>query len=395
MEVDAAVNPSLHAGSSLSRYPSSHSKIVNHYFLGTALLSRPRPNSAYKNVSVAQTVTKDGNTRVAIVWQTTDLEKPISELYIYDIPEAVYYGPCKSYNHNTTETPSTEAGDLGEGAPPQPCRLIQGKRVTSLDQYMGGIHPQSPLYQLASPQETALGGLQFPHTTENQDTFPRNIQYQKCFIWGPTTSEAACTQISLQVFDFSFADPQRLHSLTASGAKAGQRRDQSSHSIELNALHCACALHDDSFRIVLPDITAVVASEPVTSNRQSNNTGEMVSSGWLPTFAIVKGSLPLEGIISSLWPRKPSSARDSALQNNGHISRNDSPARRAALARRQEWLRGRIVGMKREGLSDFEIAELWNMSAWTRYGQVRKPEGWQGLGIVKGSVDDDDDLMVA
>ena len=395
MEVDAAVKPSLHAGCSQSKSPSNHSKTVNHYFLGTALLSRPRPNSAYKNVSVAQTVTKDGNIRVAIVWQTTDLEKPISELYIYDIPEAVYYEPCKSYNHNTTETPSTEAGDLNEGAPPQSCRLIQGKRVTSLDQYMGGIHPQSPLYQLAAPQETALGGLQFPHTTENQDTYPRNIQYQKCFVWGPTTSEAACTQISLQVFDFSFADPQRLHSLTASGAKAGQRRDQSSHSIELNSLHCACALHDDAFRIVLPDITAVVASEPVTTNRQSNNTGEMVSSGWLPNFTMAKGSLPLEGIISSLWPRKPSSARDSALQNNGHISRNDSPARRAALERRQEWLRGRIVGMKRERLSDFEIAELWNMSAWTRYGQVRKPEGWQGLGVVKGSVDDDDDLMVA
>lgn len=381
--------PSLHAAYSQSKYPSNHSENVNHYFLGTALLSRPRPNSAYKNVSVAQTVTKDGNIRVAIVWQTTDLEKPISELYIYDIQEAVYYEPCKSYNHNIMENPSTETEDLSEGAIPQPCRLIQGKRVTSLNQYMGGMHPHSPLYQLASPQETALGGLQFPHTTENQETYPRNVQYQKCFIWGPTTSEAECTQISLKVFDFSFADPQRLHSLTAYGAKAGQRRDLSCHSIELNSLHCACALHDDGFRIVLPDIEAF---EPVNTKRESN-TGELISS-WLPNFAIPKGSLPLDGIISSLWPRKPSSAPHSALQNNGHISRNDSPARRAALERRQEWLRGRIVGMKREGLSDFEIAELWNVSAWTQYGQVRKPEGWQGLGIVKESVDDDD-LMVA
>ena len=387
------MKPSLHASDLQSKYQSNHSETANHYFLSTALLSRPRPKSPYRNVSVAQTVTKDGNVRVAIVWQTTDLEKPISELYIYDIPEAVYYEPCKSYNHNTMENPSPEAEDLREGALPQPCRLIQGKRVTSLDQYIGGMHPHSPLYQLASPQETGLGGLQLPHTTENQETYPRNVQYQKCFVWGPTTSEAACTQISLKVFDFSFADPQRLNSLTAYGAKAGKRRDQSYHSIELNSLHCACALHDDGFRIVLPDIAAaVVASKPVNTNRESN-TGDIISS-WLPNFASFKGSMPLDGIISSLWPRKPSSFQSSPEQNIGSISRNDSPARRAALERRQEWLRGRIVGMKREGLSDFEIAELWNMSAWTQYGQVRKPEGWQGLGVVKESVDDDD-LMVA
>ena len=387
------MKPSPHAGSLQPQYPpSNHSEHLNHYFLGTALLSRPVSNSAYKNVSVAQTVTIDGNIRVAIIWQTTTLEKPISELYIYDIPEAVYFEPCKSYNHNTIEDPSTEAGDLTEGALPQPSRLIHGKRITSLDQSTGGIHPHSPLYQLASPQETALGGLQFPHTTENQDTFPRNIQYQKCFVWGPATSEAPCTQISFKVFDFSFADPQRLHSLTAYGAETGQHPDQSCRRIELNSLHCACALHDDGFRIVLPDITASVASKPVTTTRESS-TSETMSS-WLPNFAIRKGSLPLEGIISTLWPRKPSPAQKSPLQDIGSISRNDSPARRAALERRQKWLRGRIVGMKREGLSDFEIAELWNMSAWTRYGQVRKPEGWQGLGVVEESVDDDV-LMVA
>ena len=33
------------------------------------------------------------------------------------------------------------------------------------------------------------------------------------------------------------------------------------------------------------------------------------------------------------------------------------------------------------------------MSAWTQYGQFRKPEGWQDLGKLKESVYDD--LMVA
>ena len=36
--------------------------------------------------------------------------------------------------------------------------------------------------------------------------------------------------------------------------------------------------------------------------------------------------------------------------------------------------------MKRAGLTEFEVAEVWNVSHWTRYGQVRKPEGWRELG---------------
>ena len=46
--------------------------------------------------------------------------------------------------------------------------------------------------------------------------------------------------------------------------------------------------------------------------------------------------------------------------------------------------------MKRVGLSDCEIAELWNINAWTPYGQVGKPDGWRELGKVRESVGDDD-----
>lgn len=383
MEIDAVEEPYRHAGYWQSGCSSNDSKCINYHFLGTALLSRPRPNSAYRNFEIAPTVTKDGIIRVAIVWQTTYLDESIHELYIYDIPEAVYYEPCKSYNHNTVEKASIKAEDVNEGAISPYCRLIQGKRVTSLDQYMGGIHPHSPLYELASPQEKALGGLQLAHMTEYQDTYPRNVQYQKCFIWGPTTSEEECTRISLKVFDFSFADPQRLHLFTAHGPKPGEPRDQTYHHIALKSLHCACALHDDGFRIVLPDLTAVEASTPVNTRRESN-TGVSTSS-WLSKLASPKDvSPPLNGIMSSFWARKPSTAQDSVEPNIGSISRNDSSARQAALERVQEWLRGRIVGMKRVGLTDFEIAELWNMSAWTQYGQVRKPEGWRELGVGEG-----------
>ena len=37
------------------------------------------------------------------------------------------------------------------------------------------------------------------------------------------------------------------------------------------------------------------------------------------------------------------------------------------------------LGMERVGLTDFEIAEFWSMSAWTQYGQVRKSGGMAGF----------------
>ncbi|KAL9130273.1 MAG: hypothetical protein Q9175_007063, partial [Cornicularia normoerica] len=155
MGVDPSEKPSQHASCSQSKPLSSDSESSNHYFTSIALLAHPRPNSVYKNVAVAPTIMKDGSIRAAIVWQTTDLEKPISELYIYDIPEAIYYETCRSCNQNISENVSATAEDLSEGAIPRPCRLVHGKRVTSLDQHMGGTHPCSPLYQLASPQEIA------------------------------------------------------------------------------------------------------------------------------------------------------------------------------------------------------------------------------------------------
>lgn len=383
MEVDPWEKPSQNASCTQSRSSSNDSESGNHIFTRTALLSRPRPNSVYKNAAVAPTVIKDGSIRVAIIWQTTGLEKPISELYIYDIPEAIYYEPCESYSQAISDNVSATAEDLSEGALPRPCRLVQGKRVTSLGQHMGGTHPSSPLSRLASLQQIAVAGLQFPHTTENEETYPRSFQYQKCFVWGPATSAGECTQISFKVFDFSFADPQRLHSITTYGVSAGQRRDKNHHNISLNCLHCACALHDDAFRILLPDVTIAEAHKPAMKHE---NTGESASS-WVQKTAGLKQSFSFSGIAWTLWPRKMYLDQEVVL-HTGSISRNDSAPRLAALERRQEWLRGRIRGMKRVGLTDFEIAELWNMSAWTQHGQVRRPEGWQELGTAKESAHD-------
>ena len=237
----------------------------------------------------------------------------------------------------------------------------------SLGQHMGGVHTFSPLYQFAGPKEIAMGGLQILHTIENQEAYPRNVQYQKCFVWGPVFSqEGECIQISMKVFDLSFADSQRLNSFFS------WKPDRKYHNIVLDAFHCACALHDDGFKIVLPDIT-IEASEPATDR---NNTSKTKPA----TLKEIVASL--DRTAWSFWPRKASSSAPDSVQDVGSTSHNDSLARQAALERKQEWLRGRIVGMKRAGLTDFEIAEVWNNSDWTRYGQVRKPEGWRELGKV-------------
>ena len=376
MEVGPSGKPSQYASCSLSTSLPNGSERGNHYFADIALLSRPRPNAVYKNVAVAPTIIKDGSIRAAIVWQTAELERRISELYIYDIPEAVYYEPCRAYSQNIPHSVSTSAKNISEGEIPRSCDLVQGKRVTSLDPHLGGTHPFSPLYRSASPREIAAGGLQFPHTAENQETYPRNVQYQKCFVWGPASSESECTQVSLKVFDFSFADPQRLSSLISYGVGAGWRRDGRFHHIALNSIHCACALHDDGFRIVLPDTTTVEASEPTMKPENADKTA---SSPLQKSASLKKNLSSLTATAWSFWPRTPTPASDGNSKIVGTMSRNDSMARRVALERRQEWLRGRIVGMRRVGLTDFEIAELWNISAWTRYGQVRKPEGWRDL----------------
>ena len=120
----------------------------------------------------------------------------------------------------------------------------------------------------------------------------------------------------------------------------------------LSSLHCACALHVDGFPIVLPDITLVDASEPAI---RRENLGESASS-WLQKPTTPKEVLSLNGIVWSFRLRKPTLTQDS-VPNTSNVTRNDSAERQVALERRQERLRGRILGMKRAGLTDFEIAE--------------------------------------
>ena len=227
----------------------------------------------------------------------------------------VFYEHCEACSRTIPDSPSIPLAGISGGTISQLCRLVQGKRVMSLDQHMGGVHTFSPLYQLADPREIAMGGLQILHTVENQVAYPQNVQYQKCFVWGPVFSqERECTQISMRIFDLSFADSKRLNSFFS------WKPDRQYHNISMDAFHCACALHDDGFKIVLPDPT-IEASEPATDRSKTRKTtpaefGEIFAS--------------LNRSAWSFWPRAASLSALDSVQDAGSTWRNDSLARQAA-----------------------------------------------------------------
>lgn len=320
----------------------------NRYLFGLPILLHPYDNCIFRNIAIAPVTTRHGTVRVAIIWQSRDVENRRLELYIYDVPEAC----CHGDHGASSESPRATLGDFPDH------RVVQGKRVTSINHQMGGIHPSSPVWGLASTaaaketlqRECALGGLQVPHSISDQDSFPHNLQYQKCFVWGPVENQETVS-IQCKIFDFSFADPHRLKSMIS---KTAYHSEAWRYLPEMNRLHCACALHDDGFRIVLPPTEQLATVSPGVQKQTEKRHG------------------------SSFWPWK---CKDTA-QVSEHmpvVTRNDSVARQEALDRETEWLRQRIRAMKRADLSNFDIAELWGSARWAQYGQVRKPDGWENL----------------
>lgn len=302
-------------------------------FVGKACLSRPKRDSVYRKVAVAPAFAKNRTIRVAIIWQTPNAQSSRSELDIYDVPEAVNCESCQTSSEGVI--------------PDQPYLVVQGKRISSLTPYMGGMHICSPLWGQDTCKEAALGGLQLLHTIEAQENYPRDVQYLKCFVWGPAEHNKNCTQINCKVFDFSFADPKRLLHLISDGVRTRHSPEGRQYMTPLSSIHCNCALHDDGFRIVLPDTTIIPAKASSEEARKS-----------------------------SFWPWKGVFPRQEFV-DIGSVVRDDPPARREALERQKEWLRFRIREMRRRGISDFEIAELRGCSRWTQYGQLGKPDGWR------------------
>ena len=304
----------------------------------TEILVRPYTKCVLRNVAIAPVATRHSIVRVAIIWQSKDEPQRRPELYVYDVPEATNYGNYSSYSDYMA---SSRSSDTVAGFPN--CRVVQGKRVTSLDHQLGGIHPLSPVLDLEAlratdlEEQNALGGLQLPHSDENQDNYPLKAQYQKCFVWGPIHKENNVF-IQFQIFDFSYEGRQK-----GSGAMPATRSP-----------FCACALHDDGFRIMLPPSKDVDATLRVAKNE------------------------PAKLQFSSVWPWKPKVAP--RLEQPVPVSTPvDSVAWKEAIDRETTWIKERIICMKAAGLSNYDITNLWIYMPWAKGGRIGIPDGWKDL----------------
>ena len=311
--------------------------------IDTAVLSRPYTDCVYRNVGVAPVATHDPIVRVAIIWQSTDNENPRSELYIYDIPVLISHA---SGVRLLTHPKSYQLPDDF-----QDYYIFPGKRITSLPQQFGGIHPLSPLWDLATTEaakhimekNAALSGLQLHHSIAERDAHSDDVPNQKCFVWGPSSKDNT-TSITCKAIDLTYS--------------AHPRPTTSTTPLDKHSL-CACPLHDDTFRITLPPIENFHSHSPPSSKPTSSKA-------------------PAQSQKSSFWPWKhryfPTEEGPMAI-----ITEVQSQPRQEALDRETEWFKERIRCMKASGMSNGDVAELWGCSRWTNYGQVRKPEGWWDL----------------
>ena len=111
-----------------------------------------------------------------------------------------------------------------------------------------------------------------------------------------------------------------------------------------------CSLHDVAFEVTLPDLTL--------EKRRAQN---------------------VEQIRKSLFPQRPPYV-EKPNEEIGTITETASLERQKALNRVRDWQLARIKGMRSAGLSTCDIAEQWVTASWTRYGIIRKPEGWRSVG---------------
>ena len=365
------------------------------------LIVPPKGQLIYRNLAFASPTDPP---RIAVIWQAYPRDHQHSELYFYDIPSVLLY---RMWEEGTAEQQDAHLRRLtGPVLTVLPEQLeaatwfinIHGRRVQSLSWPMGGIDPYSPLWDL-SPVQTpkhsldllgALGGLQM---TQSSTRSPREFGLvQKCFVWGPAESDEQ--RISLIVFDFSFEG--------STSSLANFRGDwnpvwQSSmvNPPEYHFTDCACALHDDAYKIVLPDTgcATLIAKTASSQKRQSQLTTPTkltTHNLWLcPQYGteeyrrkedlLRRQSQALFSRTSLSFPSLFCTIPSSPTPTPGSITHYDPPARKEALERRDEELREHIRQWRREGKSDFEIAEGWSHSRWSGWGTIAKPEGWREL----------------
>lgn len=366
-----------------------------------ALIVPPKDKWIYRNVAVASFA---GPARVAVIWQENVDNHQHTEMYFHDIPIMILYrtkeeGTAEqryAYLHRLTEP---ESSPLPENLGPSGMFVnVHGRRVQSLGWQMGGIHASSPIWNLPTAKNSrhslevqqALGGLQVTQGAKGlRDEF---IDNRKCFVWGPAASDRH--HISLAVFDFRYESSTKPNQIR-NGYPAWQANPVNPPDFYFT--RCACALHDDGYTIVLPDTVcaALIASTGPSPKDQPRNPTSMN-----PPIEHFEACAPygseeyklkeqlLRKRFTTLFPKTHPSFLRSFWPNPtppiptpvpGSIEHYDPPARKEALERRDEELRAHIRELKREGRSDFDIAQAWLHSRWSGWGAVPKPEGWRDL----------------
>ena len=317
-----------------------------------AKLLSPHHHAIYRNIAIAPHPAVDGTIQVAIIWQIpTPLGQHASELYIHEIP---------ALHHDfTTEIPA--------------------KRIRSLGIGVGGIHPSSLLLTTPEPTSTespfdpvsqnALSGLTFLQIAQN-DSRQRHILKERIFIyaWGP--SPQCKSSIKLHIFDISYSTPflNTLPPHLAPGSKFARKLDKDDNAW---GIVCQCALHDDGYRVVLPNLYPSHSGRNAKSESDAKVKAEAENaptSRWLRIFSRKQN---LEG--------RDEERGEEEEEDLGSVEWRIEEPVQAALNRKEEWLLDKVRVLKRAGLDDEGIITAWFSRRWTRYGFVALPLGWKDL----------------
>lgn len=321
-----------------------------------AYLIPPREDCVHRNAAIAHSLAADQSAQIAVIWQNPSIDPGRSELYLYEImSESIKNHEGEIIFAELSAKPRCEAADPGYLLEQSinGCAQIQAKRIRSLHSGAGGVHLFSPLWKSTSTaalkskleRQATLGGLRILQTDDNA-RYPSGTKatYQAIHLWGPDASK-----VHLNIFDLSYAGsnlraPPKRWGFSYPPASIGKADHMLSESPYYD-VPCQCTLHDDGYQVLLPDVRCS-AMGPVKGR---------YSLGWS------KGHQPTPA--------------------PGIITHYDPPARVEALKRREEWLKERIRYMKRAGISNKSISFAWYEWAWTRYGVIEKPRGWETLEV--------------
>lgn len=330
-----------------------------------ALLSPPRQDLSFRNVTIARVLAPKCHALVSIIWQESESEDSQPELYYYNVPCAAFYNIPRA--ESTVDPHRATGSDDEEPALRNPwgsksCISVQGQRITSIAPRMGGIHPSSPLRDLPDTQnrihtDEVLGGLQlfyYPDQRENRARLREGYLVQKMMVWGWSKTDESC--ITLRTFDLSFADPSRLQSYQKFRRWTGAETSSS----RIN--YCACPLHDEGSRVTLPTTSSRRSSSHHPSHPPSSSHKSTLSS--LLTSSRKSSLTPGVGASSS---------------SRGSVEQCDPRPRQEALERETRFYTEAITAMKRSGMSNESIETEWSGAQLTLRGKIPKPSGWRNF----------------